>query len=142
MDLKKPTIALTASLIALASAASFKPAHAVEQVMLGEGYMFHSPPTGTCPGLDWHVVVDGDRSVEGMVGWDRMKHTASLTGVLNADDSFHMSAKENGGSITAKIDGKVTVSTLTITIDGTGTGCDKKTITMKRIPRDYVSSNG
>jgi len=74
----------------------------------GRVYSFHSGPQGGCPGLDWHVVANGN-SLEGMIGWDNMKSMAHATGTVNpAAKTFEMSAKEVGGQgRTATITGSV-----------------------------------
>ena len=121
-------------------------AMAVEQVMLGQTYAFDTSMTGTCPGMHWHTYVDGDRSVTGVIHWGPFKagvpeHSVNITGTLAADDSFKATAKEVGGPYSAVITGKVANGYLTITMDGTGTGCDKQTWKIQRAP-GYVSGGG
>jgi hypothetical protein len=134
--------ALAIGMIGLAAAAPLSSAVAADSVMRGALYPFHSNPTGTCPGLDWHVVVGADNSVTGMVAWDRMKHFASLSGNLSPDDSFRIEAAEVGGPIKATITGKVTPAHVTISINGTGTGCDGKTATINRAPPGSMVGGG
>ena len=125
-------VKLAALLLAAASIGCVRPAAAVEEVMPGALYAFHTVASGACPALDWQAYVDGDRSVTGFFGWDRMRHTAKIIGTLATDDSFRLSAKEVDGPRTATVTGKVATGWLTISIDGTGTGCDKKTWKVQR----------
>jgi hypothetical protein len=97
----------------------------------GRWYSFHIPARGTCPGLDFHAVLDENNAVTGFVAWDRMKHMGALSGQVNPDNTFTNTVTESGGR-TATITGKVTNTYLTISIDGTGTGCDKQTFRIRR----------
>jgi hypothetical protein len=79
--------------------------------------------------LDWHVVVDvtstGD-NLSGVIGWDDMKHIASVSGTLNPNTRyFEMKATEVGGDKrTAKIDGQLRLDGwMTANIDGAGISC-------------------
>ena len=74
----------------------------------GRVYSFHSGPQGGCPGLDWHVVAQGN-SLDGMVAWNNMKSMAHATGTMNPTaKTFEMTAKEVGGQgRTATITGSV-----------------------------------
>jgi hypothetical protein len=129
-----------ALLTSLAIATSITPAPAVEQVELGQLYFFHSPPVGTCPGLDWHTVVDKDREITGWISWEGNKHLATVTGKLNPDDTFQVTAKEVvGGNHMATVTGKVASGTLTFTINGSGTGCDGKTWKIQRSTQGSAS---
>ena len=46
----------------------------------GRVYVFHSPKTGPCPELDWHVVVGANNTLGGMVAWNGMKSMAKELG--------------------------------------------------------------
>lgn len=74
----------------------------------GRVYSFHSGPQGGCPGLDWHVVAQGN-SLDGMIAWNNMKSMAHATGSMNPTArTFEMTAKEVGGQDrTATITGSV-----------------------------------
>jgi len=74
----------------------------------GRIYSFHSPAQGACPGLDWHVVANGD-TLNGMISWNNMQHMARASGTVNmASRTFQMTAKEVGGqNRTATITGTV-----------------------------------
>lgn len=119
------TLSVLAGGVALASLAAGE----VTAQPGGRAYVFHSPPTNGCPGLDWHIVVTQNQ-LEGMVAWDSMKHLAHVEGTLGADRRFHMNAQEvRGGNRTAVIDGQVAGDGwMTIVVTGTGTGCDGKQI--------------
>lgn len=42
-------------------------------------YILHSAAQGSCPALDWRVVVKVDGAVAGMVSWDEMRSIAQVT---------------------------------------------------------------
>jgi len=126
----------------LALAISIVPAMA-QQVQPGRMYAFHTVPTGGCPGLDWHIVVDPDNELTGFVTWDRMKHMANLSGKLDPKTGkFHMDAKEVGGTRTPVVEGVVTQKTAAMTVVGTGTGCDNQKIQIPRVPDGYGLGGG
>jgi hypothetical protein len=74
----------------------------------GRLYAFHSGPQHSCPGLDWHIVADGDQ-LNGMISWNNMQNMAHATGTLNPTArTFQMTAQEQGGQgRTATISGRV-----------------------------------
>ena len=122
-------IVITTGMIAFTAAASFAPAKA-QRTVQAQWYNLSTPKSGTCPGIDWHVVVDADRTIAGNLSWDRMKHTATLSGSLKPDDTFELTASEVGGSKHATITGKVLRSGSEFTITGSGTGCDNQKFTV------------
>ncbi len=95
----------TAGGMAMAATCSIGLAQGLPQ---GRVYSFHSGAQGGCPGLDWHVVAQGD-SLDGMIAWDNMKAMAHATGTMNPTaKTFEMTAKEVGGQgRTATINGTV-----------------------------------
>jgi hypothetical protein len=120
-------IVITTGMIAFTAAASFAPAKA-QRTVQAQWYNVSTPKSGTCPGIDWHVVVDADRTIAGNLSWDRMRHTATLNpGTLKPDNTFELTASEVGGSKHATITGKVLTQGSEFTITGTGTGCDNQT---------------
>jgi hypothetical protein len=131
---RMPGVRTAAAMIALAAVGSVSSigVGAVEPQQ-GRWYSFHTATVGTCPGLDWHVVIDETNAVSGFVSWDRMKHMATITGQIKADGSFSNVATEVGGAHrVADITGKVGQDVLTLSLDGTGTGCDKQTWKVRR----------
>jgi hypothetical protein len=87
-------------------------------------YVFHSTPTGSCPALDWHVVMTDDHTLSGMIAWDNMKSMARVEGPITAEKTFHLDAKEIGGAgKTAVIDGKLIPGWLLASIKGPGIDC-------------------
>src|SRR5579871_3983449 len=46
----------------------------------GRIYVLHSAATGACPSLDWHIVVERNDVLAGMVAWDNMRTMARATG--------------------------------------------------------------
>ena len=119
-------IVITTSMTAFIAAASFAPVKA-QRTVQAQWYNVSTPKSGTCPGIDWHVVVDADRTIAGNLSWDRMRHTATLAGTLKPDNTFELIASEVGGSKHATITGKVLRSGSEFTITGSGTGCDNQT---------------
>jgi hypothetical protein len=126
-----PSAKSTAVLATLALAASVCAASA-QLVQKGRWYSFHTGAVGTCPGLDWDVVIDEDNSVSGFVAWDRMKHMATITGTVNKDGSFTQQTKEVGGTRQATITGKVSPEFVMLTLTGSGTGCDNQSWKVRR----------
>jgi hypothetical protein len=126
-------VSLAIALSVASTAAPLTCVNAIEEVTLGQWFNLHTSPSGTCPGLDWRVAVDADRQIAGYVAWDRMKHSAKLSGVLNADDTFSIAGDEVGGNRHAVITGKVNAEYVALTINGTGTGCDKQQLRAPRI---------
>jgi hypothetical protein len=122
---------VTTGVIALAATALLSPARALEQVQLGQWYTIHTVPLGTCPALDWHFVVDANRSINGYWARDAAKPAAILAGTLNADDSFQMTATEVEGNRQASVSGKFAARVVTISIDGAGTACDRQTFEIR-----------
>ena len=82
---------------------------AVAQVPQGRIYVLHSPAAGACPSLDWHIVVEPNDILAGLIAWDDMKTMARATGrVDRPNHTFTMTAVEMGGQgRTATVDGKV-----------------------------------
>ncbi len=75
----------------------------------GRIYVFHSDPHGSCPELDWHVVLESNDVLTGMISWDNQQHVARATGTLNRQArTFSMKAQEVGGrGRTANVTGTV-----------------------------------
>ena len=96
---------LTIGALALTTSLSVASAQAPE----GRLYAFHSTAQGSCPALDWHVVVGPQNTLSGMLSWDNMKSVAHAKGTLNPTArTFVMQAHEVGGQgRSATIDGTV-----------------------------------
>jgi hypothetical protein len=77
----------------------------------GRLYAFHSGPQHSCPGLDWHIVADGN-NLSGMIAWNNMQSIAHVAGTLNPTaHTFQMTVQEQGGQgRTATITGSVEAS--------------------------------
>jgi hypothetical protein len=76
----------------------------------GRIFVFHSPPNGTCPTLDWHLVVGENNALSGMLAWDDMKSIAKVTGKIGADRTFKLTAtrvsggpSQGGATITGQV---------------------------------------
>ena len=93
----------------------------------GRVYTFHSSPGSGCPGVDWHVVVQANNVLAGVVAWNDMQSLARVNGSLNRSTwAFEMTAQEVGGQgRTAKVIGKVDPGTgwLTADVEGPNVSC-------------------
>jgi hypothetical protein len=84
-----------------------------EKASVGGVYILHSPHQGTCPELDWHVVVGVNGSLAGMISWDDMKSLARVSGTLRTQTrTFHLTATEVGGA------GRIAIVDGTVSPDG------------------------
>jgi hypothetical protein len=79
------------------------------EVPQGRIYVLHSQAAGGCPSLDWHIVVEPNDVVAGMIAWDDMKTMARATGTVDRKNhTLTMTAVEMGGQArTAKVDGTI-----------------------------------
>ncbi len=84
-------------------------ASVTQQLPPGRVYVFHSAPHGACPELDWHVVLESNDVLTGMISWDNQQHVARASGTLNRQArTFSMTAQEVGGrGRTANVSGTV-----------------------------------
>jgi hypothetical protein len=121
------SVALAAAAAALATTA----ACSLEQVLLGQWYSLHTFAQGTCPALDWHFVVDAHRSIGGYLDRDQFTQIATLSGTLNADDSFEMIARNASGR-TERITGAFTPQIIMISLDGAWI-CEKQTFRIRPV---------
>jgi hypothetical protein len=128
--------------VALAGLALTLPGIASGEIPYKGLYSFHTGKTGACPGLDWHVTVEPDGKVIGMVSWDEMTHMAKLEGTVQSDGKFSMNAKEVGGPKTATVVGSASGNYATLTISGTGGPCDGKTVQVPRATAGYGGGGG
>jgi hypothetical protein len=119
MDVTTTVVAFAAGAFILSAAGSVASAQTA-----GIAYIFHSAPTGSCPALDWHVVMSDDHTLLGMIAWDNMKAMARVEGPITAEKTFHLDAKEIGGAgKTAVVDGKLIPGWLLASIKGPGIDC-------------------
>jgi hypothetical protein len=98
-------------------------------------YAFHTGKMGACPGLDWHITVDPDNKLVGIVAWGpEDEHMARLVGQMEPNRSFKMAAKEVGGAgRTATVSGTAQGEYVNATIEGSGTACDGKQLQIPRV---------
>ena len=93
----------------------------------GRVYAFHSQAQGNCPAMDWHIVTEGNGTLNGMISWNGMQDMAKATGTYNAQTgTFQMTAKEVGGQgRMATINGTADNNTgwLTANIQGANVKC-------------------
>lgn len=135
----KVKMAFFAAAVACAGIIPLCPNDATAQPYVGQWFLLHTNPHNGCQGLDWHLLVDADHEMYGFVAWDRMKHSAKLTGKSNGDGTFTLVGEEVGGTRKANISGKVTSTAVQFTITGTGTPCDNQTFSA---PRQYWGGGG
>jgi hypothetical protein len=123
----------TTGLLALALAACVLADCTPEQILIGQLYTIDTPRAGACPPLEWHFVVNPQRSISGFLAAGGQQRIANLSGLLNADDSFQITAADVAGGRTASVTGQFTslVSTISIHGDAAGSGCDGQTFTMR-----------
>jgi hypothetical protein len=71
---------------------------AAAQVPQGRVYVLHSGAGGGCPHLDWHILVEPDDDIAGMISWNEMRTIARATGhVDRSNHTFSLVATELGG---------------------------------------------
>ena len=139
------TLVTNVALGVLTAAASLSPA--VAQQPAGQLYAFHTGPSGGCPGLDWHITVEGDK-LTGFVAWDQMKHMARLNGNLipsgvGKERTFKMNAQEVGGSgRKATVQGSAGGDYINASISGSGTACDGKILAIPRVAGGIQGGGG
>lgn len=106
---------------------------ALEQIFPGQWYTIYTPQAGSCPRLGWRFVVDPQRSIGGFLTGEGQQRIADLSGRLNTDDSFQMTATDAAGHRTANVTGQFTSQTSTISIhgDAAGRGCDGQTFKVR-----------
>ena len=105
----------------------------MEQILIGQVYIIDTPRAGICPPLEWQFAVDPRRSINGFVSRDGQQRIANLSGVLNKDDSFQMTAAAVAGNRTSTVTGRFTSQLSTISINGDlgGSGCSGKTFKLR-----------
>lgn len=107
-------------------------ASAIQQLPPGRIYVFHSTSQSSCPALDWHVVLDANGTLDGIIAWNNMQSLARASGSLDAQNrTFQMTAREVGGQgRTATIDGTVRRDGyLVANISGPNVNCQGVTVT-------------
>ena len=97
---------LTVSALALTASLGVASAQVFPE---GRIYTFHSRAQGSCPALDWHVVIGPNNTLNGMIAWNDMTTIAHATGSLDpASRTFSMQVREVGGQgRSATVDGTV-----------------------------------
>jgi hypothetical protein len=112
---------------ALAVVAAWSGAASAQEMPPGRVYAFHAPAHGNCPAMDWHIVAEGNGTLNGMISWNGMQDMAKATGTYSAQTGkFQMTAKEVGGQgRTATIQGTAdsNLGWLTADIQGPNVKC-------------------
>ncbi len=113
--------------VAIAAAGGVASAQQQPQLPPGRIYAFHSSANGSCPALDWHIVLEAGGSLAGMISWNNMQSMAHASGSVNTQTgAFQMTATEQGGQgRTATISGTVDSNTgwLVANIQGPNVRC-------------------
>ena len=127
MDAKKLlTGVATAALLAIGGTSAAY-AQAGQAIAPGTVYSLHTAATGSCPALDWHLVVGEGGALSGMIAWNNMKSMAHVDGKIGTDRTFSMMAKEVAGprvGATAKVTGTAyTDGWLIANVEGDGVKC-------------------
>jgi hypothetical protein len=133
MRTRRPSV-LTTGVTALALVACLLSGCRIEQLLIGQWYTVDTPPAGACPSLEWRFVVNPQRSIGGYLSsGDRQQRIANLSGRLNPDDSFQITATEVAGNRTADVTGQFTSQVSTISIHGlaAGSACDGQTFKLR-----------
>jgi hypothetical protein len=132
----------TTSVVTLVLAVFLLAGCAPQQIMIGQLYRIYTPQAGACPVLEWQFAADPQRMIGGSLSDERQQLVASLSGMLNVDDSFQITATDVAGNQTASVTGRFTsqVSTISIHGDGAGSACDGQTFAL-RLGR-YFSRQG
>ncbi len=119
-------------MVAFAVAAASLSGCSLEQLQIGQWYTINTPVQGACQPLQWRFVVMPPRSFIGSLTRNGQQ-IAGLTGVLNADDSFQITAMNITSHQVASVSGRFTsqVSTISIRGDAAGIGCDGQTFRLR-----------
>jgi len=119
--------------VMLALAASLLAGCKLEQILIGQWYTLYTPPAGACPALTWQFAVNPQRAVIGFLAGEQQQRIATLSGVLNPDDSFQITATSVTGPATAEVTGQfgAQISTISIHGDAAGAGCEGRTFSLR-----------
>jgi hypothetical protein len=123
----RPTGPAALSPAALALAAALLTGCTFEQILIGQVYIIDTPVAGACPELQWRFAVNPQRAIIGSISSKYgVRKFADLSGVLNADDSFQMTATEVAAGGTTSVTGQFTtqISTISIHGDAAGSACN------------------
>ena len=132
MTTRRPS-PLIAGVILVVLVAGLLPGCMIEQLLIGQWYSVHTPPAGACPRLEWRFVVDSNRTINGFLASEGQQRIANLSGLLNNDDSFQITATDVAGGRTASVTGQFTSQVSTISIHGVAVGraCDGQTFKLR-----------
>ena len=125
--------ALATGTVGIVLTACLLPGCTLEQILIGQWYGIETPAAGACPRLEWQFVVDAQRSITGSLWRNVRQPIAGLSGRLNPDDSFEITATGLAGDRTADVTGRFTsqISTISIRGDAAGPGCDGQTFSLR-----------
>ena len=124
------------------AALALLPSCQLEQVQIGQYYTIRTAAAGTCPVLDWTFVVDAQRHIAGHVSDRSAAAVARLSGVLNADDSYHMVATSPRDGHTADVDGRFTPGLVTLSVKGAGDPCDGQNFRIRFVRGPGLNGGG
>jgi hypothetical protein len=118
--------------LSLLAIAPLSPAQAQSPGSKDTLYDISAPAKGACPGMDWHIVVHTDKTVNGMVSWDGSQHLVHLTGTIDDHGALKMNAVDPGSNKPDTVTGTIEGNVLKAQISGTGTPCDNETMNVPR----------
>jgi FlaG/FlaF family flagellin (archaellin) len=109
----------------------------------GTTYALHSNAASGCPALDWHLVVQNDGTIGGMVGVNDMKTMFRVHGTYSGAN-FQLQGQEVGGKRTAAVNGQLQDQNIALSIGGlpVGSACQGKTVYIKRREAAPVGGEG
>ncbi len=136
MTLGRHMLTTTAGVLALGVVA----ACTLEQVLPGQWYALHTRPQGGCPALDWHFVVDAQRSIGGYLSREPSNQIGTLSGTLNADDSYEMWVTQKDTGRKESVTGRFTAQDVTFSMDGSWI-CEKQVLRIS-LPRGLGGGGG
>jgi hypothetical protein len=109
----------------------------------GTTYALHSNAASGCPALDWHLVVQSDGTLSGVVGVNDMQTMFRVHGTYSGAN-FHLDGQEVGGSRTAAVNGQLQEGNIALSIGGlpVDSACQGKTVYIKRREAAPVGGEG
>jgi hypothetical protein len=106
----------------------------LRQITVGQIYVIDTPAQGACPRLAWTFAQDPQHTITGHIEpYNHDERIANLSGHLNPDETFRMTATHVGDQRTAEVTGQFTsgISTIAIHGDGITQACDGQTFKLR-----------
>ena len=131
-----------AGLTAVAMAALWMSACSLENAQFGLIYNLYTNPQPDCPRLNWRFVVDPKRIMTGSISIDSLQPIANLSGMLNADDTFRMTATAVDNGWRADVSGRFQTRLITVSVSGPGAVCDGHTFKWFILRNNFGAGGG